>query len=97
MQITPEQIKAAIAPADYYQNELPGVILKRHGWNDAGLCVFHDDTQKGSFRVNTETGAYCCFACRIKGGDIIAFEMEKYGLSFTKALDKLAGEWGLSW
>jgi len=96
MRIKPEQLKAAIAPADYYQHELPGAILKKYGWNDAGLCIFHNDTQKGSFRINTQTGAYCCFACQIKGGDIIAFEMNKYGLNFTEALVTLAEKWGLT-
>ncbi len=97
MQIKPAQVKAAIAPADYYRHELPGVILKRQGWNDAGLCIFHEDTQKGSFRVNTVTGAFKCFSCSAAGGDVIAFEMEKSGLSFPEALEKLASEWGLSW
>ena len=96
MQIKPEQVKAAIAPGDYYRQELPEAILKRPGWNDAGLCVFHTDKRTGNFRVNAVTGAFKCFSCGASGGDIIAFEMEKYSLSFTDALEKLADEWGLS-
>jgi len=96
MRIKPEQVKSAIAPSDYYRQELPGAALKKHGWNDAGLCIFHNDINSGSFRVNTETGAFKCYSCGTKGGDIIAFEMEKYGLNFIKALEKLACEWGVS-
>ena len=96
MQLKPEQIKAAVAPGDYYRHELPGATLKKHGWNDAGLCIFHADTKTGSFRVNTETGAFKCYSCGAKGGDILAFEMEKNGLNFTDALKKISEEWGLS-
>jgi len=96
-QKTSQKLKEAIAPGDYYRQELPEATLKKHGWNDAGLCVFHTDNKTGSFRVNTGTGAFKCFSCGAAGGDIIAFEMEKYGLSFTEALAKLAEEWGLSW
>lgn len=91
-----ETIKGTIQPVDFYRHELPNAPLKKHGWNSGGLCPFHADTQTGSFRVNTQTGAFKCFSCGTAGGDVIAFEMEKYGLNFTDALKKLAGEWGLS-
>ncbi|WP_082054117.1 CHC2 zinc finger domain-containing protein [Methyloterricola oryzae] len=62
---------------------------------DGGLCPFHADGRAGSFRVHLETGAFCCFACGAKGGDIVAFVQQREGLSFQDALTKLADEWGV--
>jgi DNA primase len=90
------QIKRAISPPDYYRAALPDVPLKRIGWNDGGLCPFHSDTERGSFRVNTQTGGFKCFSCGAAGGDVIAFEQKRHGLTFPEALDKLAREWGLA-
>lgn len=88
-----ELIKRAINPAEFYRHELPGVILKKQGWNDGGLCPFHDDNKTGSFRLNLTSGAYKCFACGAAGGDIIAFVMASHGLNFTEALAKLIDDW----
>lgn len=96
MKITPEQIKLSIDPGNYYRQALPGATLKRRGWNDGGLCPFHADTRRGSFRVHTETGGFMCFACGAGGGDIIAFEMKRHGIGFSEALAKMAQEWGLA-
>jgi DNA primase len=91
-----DNIKRAISPLDFFHYELPTAQLKNPGWNDGGLCPFHADTKAGSFRVNLETGGFVCFACGVKGGDIIAFVMALHGLNFVEALAKLADEWGLS-
>lgn len=88
-----ESIKQAIIPAEFYHHELPGVILKKQGWNDGGLCRFHADNKTGSFRVNLTTGGYKCFACGAAGGDIIDFVMASHGLNFADALAKLADDW----
>ncbi|PPD41651.1 MAG: hypothetical protein CTY16_15785 [Methylobacter sp.] len=88
-------IKNSLSPLDYYRHELPTAKLKKHGWNDGGLCPFHADNHAGSFRVNIITGAFNCFACGAAGGDIIAFTMSLYGLKFVEALEQLASDWGL--
>jgi len=90
-----DYIKQSLNPADFYRHELPTAILKKHGWNDGGLCPFHDDRKAGNFRVNLETGAFTCFACGAKGGDIINFTMRLYALEFIEALRKLADDWGI--
>lgn len=90
-----DYIKGSITPLDYYNYELQDVTLKKHGWNDGGLCPFHADNKKGSFRINLETGAYKCFACGAAGGDIIGFTMALYGLRFVEALTQLAHDWGI--
>ncbi|MCD2452261.1 CHC2 zinc finger domain-containing protein [Methylicorpusculum oleiharenae] len=92
----PDYIKQNLKPIDFYRHELPGAKFKRPGWNNGGLCPFHSDTRQGSFHVSLETGGYKCFACGAAGGDIIAFTMNRYGLSFTDSLEKLANDWGLT-
>lgn len=88
-------IKRTLSAFDFYNFELADFKPKRHGWNDGGLCPFHADTAKGSFRVNLTTGAFKCFSCGTAGGDVVAFVMSLYGLQFVEALTKLADDWGL--
>ncbi|MDD2723415.1 MAG: CHC2 zinc finger domain-containing protein [Methylovulum sp.] len=88
-------IKNSVSPLDYYHHELSKAKLKKHGWNDGGLCPFHADNHAGSFHVNVVTGAFKCFACGAAGSDIIAFTMALYGLKFVEALEQLANDWGL--
>ncbi|MBZ0095026.1 MAG: hypothetical protein K8H75_06520 [Sulfuricella sp.] len=91
-----QDVKAYIPPADFYRAELSAMPPPRGGgWRDGGLCVFHTDNHAGSFRVNLDTGAFCCFSCGAKGSDIIAFIQLRDGLSFLEALSKLSDEWGV--
>ncbi len=91
-----QNIKSYIPPAEFYRIELPVMPSPRGGgWRDGGLCPFHPDKHAGSFRVNLETGAFTCFSCGTKGGDIIAFIQQRDGLSFPEAVQKLSNEWGL--
>jgi putative DNA primase/helicase len=93
--ITANCIKNSVYPFDFYGQKLPGASIKKQGWNDGDLCPFYTDKKPGSFRINTVTGAFTCFACGTKGGDIIAFTMTLHGLSFSEALYKLADDRGL--
>ena len=91
-----QNVKAYITPGNFYHAELPAMPPPRgSGWRDGGLCPFHPDKQAGSYRVNLETGAFLCFACGTKGGDIIDFIQQRDGLSFPEAVQKLSSEWGL--
>jgi putative DNA primase/helicase len=84
-------VKAAVPPAHYYPTEPPNMPTPkpgRAGWVDGGLCPFHADTHQGNFRVNLETGGYCCFACGAKG-DLLGFHMRRHGFSFRDALQDL--------
>lgn len=73
----------------YY--EAQGVKLKGKGaWRDA-ICPFHTDT-KPSLRVRLETGAFKCMVCGARGGDVLAFHQQRYGLSFKQAAQQL-GAW----
>jgi len=86
-------IKAAVDPCEFYRYELPKIKTTRAQWVNGGLCPFHDDNKPGSFFVNTDTGAYRCFSCGARGGDIIAFIQQRDGLTFQEAIDLLASEW----
>lgn len=93
MHINPDHLKNSIPIPYFYRQELPEAKFKTTAWNDGGLCPFHGDNNTGSFRVNLATGAFTCFACGTKGGDIIAFTQARYGLSFPDALAKINNEW----
>lgn len=90
-----EYIKSAISPSYFYAHELRNTSSQTQDWSDGGLCPFHAEKNAGSFHVNMTTGAFKCFSCGAKGGDIIAFTMAQYDLGFFDALIKLADDWGL--
>ncbi len=91
-----QRVKAYIPPIEFYRAELPTMApSKGHGSCDGGLCPFHNDHRAGSFKVNLTTGAFHCFSCEEEGRDIIDYTRQKYGLSLSEALQKLADEWGV--
>jgi DNA primase len=84
------QVKAAIDPVLFYSQAGQEVKPKSGSkWSLAGLCPFHEDACAGSFYIHTESGAFKCFSCDVKGGDIISFTMKKYGLPFRAALEMI--------
>lgn len=90
-----DDLKERIDPFYFYQLE-QGELRNHQGkWAEAGLCPFHDDRSPGSFFINLQTGSFKCFSCDAKGGDIIAYVMQKYDLPFIMAVRKLANEEGL--
>lgn len=94
MMISPHALKAKLPPELYYGRHLAGSFGKAtgshwHQWN--GLCPFHGDTRPGSFVINKASGAFKCFSCGASGGDLIAFHMRAYRLSFRQALNQLQG------
>lgn len=90
-----ESLKRTISPYDFYKIEqnLSDFATRSQTWVIAGLCPFHDDHSIGSFKVNLENGAYICFSCGAKGGDIICFTQMKHRLPFYEAMERLAHEW----
>ncbi len=63
------------------------VELKLSGNNFIGLCPFHHE-KTPSFTVSPQKGIYKCFGCG-QGGDAINFLMEKEGIAFPEALQKI--------
>jgi hypothetical protein len=73
-------------PRAYY--EAQGMKLLGGGeWVNA-VCPFHKDTNP-SLRIKIETGAYRCFVCGARGGDILAFHQHKHGIGFFEAAKQL--------
>lgn len=90
------KIKNTISPLSFYQRELNlQTSGKQAGWIDGGLCPFHADQHRGSFKVNLDNGAFKCFSCNVKGGDIISFLQARRSLNFEDAVSSLCHDWGI--
>lgn len=74
---------------DYFQEE--GVVLIGGGEWRSAKCPFHPDTRP-SLRVRVESGSFRCMACGAHGSDVLAFHMQRYGLTFVEAARDL-GAW----
>jgi DNA primase len=70
------------------------VQLKKAGREWKGLSPFNKE-KTPSFTVNDQKGFYHCFSSG-KHGDIFTFLMEMEGLSFPEAVERLAGDAGVS-
>ncbi|HRT22267.1 MAG TPA: CHC2 zinc finger domain-containing protein [Candidatus Hydrogenedentes bacterium] len=90
------ELKATIPPLEFYRTELPGMPAPKrdHGWISGGLCPFHDDRHATNFRINADSGAFKCFACGVKGSDVIAFVQRRHAVAFPEAVRMLADAWG---
>ena len=62
------------------------------GRNRSTRCPFPDhDDRTPSFSVSVETGAWCCFGCGRKGGDVIDLVRQLTGCTFQDAILELVG------
>lgn len=69
------------------------VALKSAGVGSLkGLCPFHDE-RTPSFHVRPQVGFYHCFGCD-ESGDVYTFLRQMDHLSFTEAVERLAGRIG---
>ena len=64
------------------------VVLRKSGANYSGLCPFHSE-RTPSFSVSEGKQLYHCYGCK-KGGDLVSFVMEIYGVTFPEAIEELA-------
>lgn len=69
------------------------VKLTRKGREMVGLCPFHDD-HKPSMNVNPDKQIFKCFSCSA-GGDVIKFVQMREGLTFMRAVERLAERAGI--
>jgi hypothetical protein len=76
--------------ADYYQRIFGSLRFNASGWAQVH-CVFHEDGH-ASLSIHRERGAFRCFACDARGGDVLAFEMLRSSADFKGAARAL-GAW----
>jgi len=82
--------RAALPSPTKYFAEIGNPLRGRGSWRNA-LCPFHRDT-KPSLRVKADTGAFRCMVCGARGGDVLAFHMQRTGKKFANAAGDL-GAW----
>jgi DNA primase len=58
-----------------------------------GLCPFHDE-KSPSFQVSPAKGLFYCFGCQV-GGDVFDFLVKLDHLTFSEAVEQLAGRAGV--
>lgn len=75
-------------PLSYFEHA--GLVLKGSGKWKTTECRFHGGSD--SMRINTTSGAWVCMACGVKGGDVLAYEMQAMGTEFVRAAQEL-GAW----
>ena len=69
------------------------VTLKSAGGGSfKGLCPFHEE-RSPSFHVRPQVGFYHCFGCG-EGGDVFTFLQKMDHVSFSEAVERLAGNLG---
>ena len=81
---------------EYHRETLPDlasyldaadVHLVGPGHWKTGPCHFHGGSD--SLRVNVKSGGWVCMACGAKGGDVLAYHMQRHGLGFVEAAREL--------
>lgn len=85
-----DEVKARTNIADIVGEH---VALKSAGVGSMkGLCPFHDE-RSPSFHVRPQVGFYHCFGCG-ESGDVYTFLQRMDHVSFTEAVERLAGRIG---
>ncbi|WP_251449731.1 DNA primase [Microbacterium sp. Marseille-Q6648] len=87
-----DEVKARTNIADIIGER---VALKSAGVGSMkGLCPFHDE-RSPSFNVRPQAGFYHCFGCG-ESGDVYSFLRRMDHVSFTEAVERLAGRIGFA-
>ncbi len=74
--------------AGYFEGQ--GLKLVGRGKWRTTECRFHGGSD--SMRVNTQSGAWVCMACAVKGGDVLGHYMQSQEADFITAA-KALGAW----
>lgn len=76
-------------PASYFENR--GHTVRGNGKHFRVRCEIHGG-EDANLSINRANGAFYCFSCGAKGGDVLAYEMQADGIDFVSAA-KLLGAW----
>ena len=69
----------------YYHQHFPTLPLHpQREWVNV-QCCFHAD-KNPSLSINLISGGFYCFGCGVKGGNVIAFHVQRFHLPFTAAV-----------
>ncbi len=68
--------------------------VKKSGRNHMAICPFHQE-KTPSMSLDVARGLYYCHGCHMKG-DIFTFVQETEGLTFPEAMERLAGQAGIT-
>jgi DNA primase len=68
--------------------EAKGVVLKKHGGDLVGRCLFHEDNGP-SFVVSPAKNLWRCHGACQQGGSVVDFVMRAEGVSFRHAVELL--------
>jgi DNA primase catalytic core len=71
--------------------ESAGIVLKRHGADLVGLCLFHDD-KTPSLVITPKTNLWHCLGACQTGGSVIDWIMKVEGISFRHAVELLQND-----
>lgn len=83
------QIKEAVSCRTFA--EAIGLKINRAGFT---ICPFHGDHDASLKIYSDERKGWCCFGCH-RGGDVISFAMQYYGVGFRDALTRLDNDFNL--
>lgn len=83
-----EKTLQAVKDLDIVSALKPFVSLKKQGAVYVGVCPFHSQ-RTGSFNVSPNKNVFHCFSCG-RGGDLIRFYQDKFGVSFPEAVESIA-------
>jgi hypothetical protein len=76
-------------PAKYYSKQFEKFKIKSE-WVKV-RCCFHDD-HTPSLNISMISGGFRCFGCNARGGDIIAFHVQRYQMKFIDVVTHF-GAW----
>jgi DNA primase len=92
--IRQEDVEAVRERTDLVRLIQQYVALKKAGRQFSGLCPFHTE-KTPSFSVDPAKQVYYCFGCG-KGGNAFHFLQEVETLTFPEAVERLAGQAGVT-
>jgi DNA primase len=92
--IRQEDVEAVRERTDLVRLVQQYVALKKAGRQFSGLCPFHTE-KTPSFSVEPAKQVFYCFGCG-KGGNAFRFLQEIEGLTFPEAVERLAGQAGIT-